>query len=56
MGIRIQAEDATVSGFTVEGGFLRDPLVNSRNCTISDNTVTGCVQWGIASYPPTRTG
>lgn len=47
MGIRIQAEDVTVSGFTVEGGFYGIHLVNSRNCTISDNTVTGCVQWGI---------
>jgi len=47
IGIRIQADDVTVSGFTVEGGFYGIHLTNSKNCTISNNTVTGCVQWGI---------
>ena len=47
IGIRIAANDVTVSGFTVEGGFYGIHLVNSKNCTISNNTVTGVVQWGI---------
>ena len=47
IGIRIQADEVTVSGFTVEGGFYGIHLTNSENCTISNNTVTGCVQWGI---------
>ena len=47
IGIKIQASDVKVSGFTVEGGFYGIHLVSSRNCTISNNTVTGCVQWGI---------
>ena len=47
IGIRIAADDVTVSGFSVEGGFYGIHLVNSKNCTISNNTVTGVVQWGI---------
>ncbi len=47
IGIKIQATDVKVSGFNVEGGFYGIHLVGSENCTISDNTVTGCVQWGI---------
>jgi len=47
IGIRIAADDVTVSGFTVEGGFYGIHLVGSKNCTVSDNTVTGAVQWGI---------
>jgi len=47
IGIHIKANDAKVSGFTVEGGFYGIHLVNSKNCTISNNTVTGSVQWGI---------
>lgn len=47
IGMKVGADDVTISGFTVEGGFYGIHLVGSRNCTISDNTVTGCVQWGI---------
>ncbi|WP_428400879.1 right-handed parallel beta-helix repeat-containing protein [Methanocrinis sp.] len=47
IGIKITADDVTVSGFTVEGGFYGIHLVGSDNCTISDNSVTGSVQWGI---------
>lgn len=47
IGIKIQASDVKVSGFTVEGGFYGIHLVSSRNCTIYNNTVTGSVQWGI---------
>lgn len=47
IGIKIAADDVIVSGFIVEGGFYGIHLVNSRNCTISNNTVTGSVQWGI---------
>jgi nitrous oxidase accessory protein len=47
IGIKIAADDVSVSGFTVEGGFYGIHLVGSHNCTITNNTVTGCVQWGI---------
>lgn len=47
IGIKIQAPDVKVSGFTVEGGFYGIHLVSSRNCTISNNIVTGCEEWGI---------
>jgi nitrous oxidase accessory protein len=47
IGIKIAANDVKVSGFTVEGGFYGIHLVNSQNCTISNNTVTGCEEWGI---------
>lgn len=47
IGIKITADDVSVSGFTVEGGFYGIHLVGSQNCTITNNTVTGSVQWGI---------
>ena len=47
IGIKIAANEVKVSGFTIEGGFYGIHLVGSNNCTISNNTVTGCVQWGI---------
>jgi len=47
IGIKVAANDVKVSGFIVEGGFYGIHLVGTQNCTISNNTVTGCVQWGI---------
>ncbi len=47
IAIQIAASDVRVSGFTVEGGFYGIHLVGSDNCTISNNTVTGCEEWGI---------
>ena len=47
MGIKISADDVTVSGFIVEGGLRGIHLEGSRNCTVSNNTVTGVEQWGI---------
>ncbi len=47
IGLKIAADGVSVSGFTVEGGFYGIHLVGSHNCTITNNTVTGSVQWGI---------
>jgi len=47
IGIKIAADGVSVSGFTVEGGFYGIHLVSSQNCNITNNTVTGCEEWGI---------
>ncbi|NYT01558.1 MAG: copper-binding protein [Methanosarcinales archaeon] len=46
--ISVEANDVTISGFTVTGGLYGIRLQNVRGCTITNNTAIYCQQPGIA--------
>lgn len=46
--ISVEADDVTISGFTVRGGLYGIRLQNVRGCTVTNNTAIYCQQPGIA--------
>lgn len=45
--VNVEANDVSISGFTVRDGFYGIKLNNVMGCTIANNTVIHCVQPGI---------